>query len=473
MLTLLKNEDILKPNLFSREDAKEKMEHDKTVYIVHAVDTEGPLYESLSATFETLHDIFGISMEPSHANLEKLRGKQVDLNGREDVVAEFVDPFRLSYNETWDSIDRMLSNIMSPEFRNQYPDSFGRGWVYNWHCVDHVGYEVNPRRKDLGIHNIHDRYAEFMDKYNSTDLDTLAWHFHPMSTYREAHRCATSYENSSTLHQVICRRILERDFFPSVFRAGFDVERPDSHWFLEQWIPFDCSNVAKEDFESDELQNDFKDGRFGDWRRAPTDWSVYNPDFYDYQKPGSCKRYIGRFLFLNSRVSKISQEEVDKAFHNTQMGKKLVLGVLSHDYRDMADEVKLFLGMLENSVKKYPDVKFKFCKSKDAFNEVVHGGGYEKLNLDVQLQHLKEGYKLKVTVLSGEVFGPQPYLAIKTRGGRFIHDNFDFGLDGKTWFYVFDADSVLSADLEAVGVAANNKYGDTFIKKINFGSESK
>ena len=31
------------------------------VQIVHAVDTEGPLFESLSATFERLREIFGIT----------------------------------------------------------------------------------------------------------------------------------------------------------------------------------------------------------------------------------------------------------------------------------------------------------------------------------------------------------------------------------------------------------------------------
>ena len=35
----------------------------KTVYIVHAIDTEGPLYESLNAKFERIEDIFKISIK--------------------------------------------------------------------------------------------------------------------------------------------------------------------------------------------------------------------------------------------------------------------------------------------------------------------------------------------------------------------------------------------------------------------------
>lgn len=35
-------------------------------------------------------------------------------------------------------------------------------------------------------------------------------------------------------------------WFPLVNRAGMHNERPDSNWFLEQWIPFDASNQSIE-----------------------------------------------------------------------------------------------------------------------------------------------------------------------------------------------------------------------------------
>ena len=34
------------------------------VYIVHCIDTEGPLYESREATFGRLKHMFGIDLEP-------------------------------------------------------------------------------------------------------------------------------------------------------------------------------------------------------------------------------------------------------------------------------------------------------------------------------------------------------------------------------------------------------------------------
>lgn len=45
------------------------------VHIVHHVDTEGPLYESLEETFARLNDILGekLNIEPTRENLLKLQ----------------------------------------------------------------------------------------------------------------------------------------------------------------------------------------------------------------------------------------------------------------------------------------------------------------------------------------------------------------------------------------------------------------
>ena len=65
-----------------------------------------------------------------------------------------------------------------------------------------------------------------------------------MTTYKEAHRNSKSYFNSSHLYEVIARRIIDRNWFPTSFRAGFHIERPDINLFLEQFIPYDLSNTS-------------------------------------------------------------------------------------------------------------------------------------------------------------------------------------------------------------------------------------
>ena len=63
------------------------MNKKKIVYIVHCVDTEGPLYESLSAKFERIKEVFNVNIKPTLKNLKKLKLKQIPLNGKEKKVA--------------------------------------------------------------------------------------------------------------------------------------------------------------------------------------------------------------------------------------------------------------------------------------------------------------------------------------------------------------------------------------------------
>ena len=93
----------------------------RPVYIVHCIDTEGPLHESLTATFERLRDIFHLDLEPSAATLQSLQEGTYSLKGLEAAVQRVVDPHLLAYNDTWDKVDAMLSRIMDEGFRKKSP----------------------------------------------------------------------------------------------------------------------------------------------------------------------------------------------------------------------------------------------------------------------------------------------------------------------------------------------------------------
>ena len=47
------------------------------------------------------------------------------------------------------SKDKMLDVLMTEDFRMSLPDSYGNGWKFTWHCLDHVNYDYNPRRRIL------------------------------------------------------------------------------------------------------------------------------------------------------------------------------------------------------------------------------------------------------------------------------------------------------------------------------------
>lgn len=233
------------------------------VYVVHCVDTEGPLYESLEATFDRIETISGIKIHPSEKNLERIQNKEIDLGGYEDMLSIAFSKRIMSYNKDWSYLDAMLDRITSDDFRKSHADTNGKGWQFTWFLMDHIDYECNPRSKVTGYNAIWDHYREYYRLHHIIE-DEFQWHVHPANAYKAGNHCGASYWNSPCVLQSLCHRLIDRGFFPSGFRAGYHTERPDSHWFLEQYIPYDFSNQAVESTESDENQLDLSDGRFGD-----------------------------------------------------------------------------------------------------------------------------------------------------------------------------------------------------------------
>lgn len=429
------------------------------LYIVHCIDTEGPLYESLDATFDRVESLFGVRLDPTRENLARLRRKEIDLGGKEDAAATVVSEHLLDYNDTWDKVDDMLYEMLGGDYRQRYADSRGNGWVYSWFLLDHVGYDTNPRRRDIGYHNVFDHYRTILRETGS-EQDDIQFHFHPMTTYKEAHVCATSYIRSPHLWETLSRRIIDRGWFPSCFRPGFHVERPDSHWFLEQWIPFDFANQG---MDSDEgLHNDIAEGRLGDWRRAPRDWSHYHPHHDDYQIAGNCNRTIFRCLNIGTRYRLLSDAEVRKAFERAASGAPTILAFTNHDFRDMRPDVDGVHQMLLRASQDYPDVKWLHARARDAARAVLGLNTATAFELQVELETSAEHPTLHIRA-NQDTFGPQPFLAIRTRDGRYLSDNLDFQEPRRYWTYTLGPETVLPDGVDKIAVASNALSGQTAV----------
>jgi hypothetical protein len=437
------------------------------VHVVHCIDTEGPLYESVGATFERLNAIFNLGLDPSIGLLRQLQAGEVDLGGLESAVMKVVDPHLLSYNDTWDKVDAMLADIMTDSFRSRVCDSTGGGWTYNWFCVDHVDYEVNPRRRDIGYHNVFDHYRGIVRERDAA-RDGLHFHFHPHSFRREAHRCATHWwENSGSLHQIVSRRVIDRKWFPAAHRPGFHVIRPDSHWFLEQFVPFDFSSQAMIPTDDDRAQFDLMGGRFGDWRRAPVSWQPYHPAHDDYQMPGNCRRWIARCLNVGTRYKLMTENDVRQAFAEAREGRPVVLSFTDHDFRDMRPDVESVQDTLARVAKEFPDVSFKFSEAIAAMRSALGLNSQPSCDLELSIRGVTGSKHILEVRSETPTFGPQPWLALKTRTGTYHYDNFDIEIPFHRWQYVFDEETFPLSVMAAVGVAANNASGATTVAVLD------
>ncbi len=440
------------------------MQDSPTLHVVHCIDTEGPLVESLENTFDRLQETFGISLPPTKENLKALQNKEVPLKGMENAVAKMVAPELIQYNESWEDIGAMLEEALSPEFREKIVDDFGGGWVYSWHVMDHMGYTDNPRQKKLGYGVVFKFYKEILER-NRSLKDEINWHFHPLSFFRSPLQCATSYVNSyDVLIQILCRRVIEEHWFPVVNRPGFHSERPDSHAFLEQWIPFDYANQYYE--EKKESQPDLANGRFGDWRRASPSWAGYHPSHDDYQLSGDCRRWIFRCLNVGTRTRQLKEFHIQQAFEESIQKGSAILAFADHDYRDLRPDVDYVRGLLSKARKDFPNVRIQFSGAGEAARQhAEHLTGKSQGNLKLSAEINKNCLSIKV--IEGELFGPQPFLAIKTVDGQYFHDNLDIQEPKKIWRYVFDEHTVPREKVATIGVAGAGIAGNFSVVQLN------
>jgi hypothetical protein len=437
-----------------------KNDNEKILYIVHCVDTEGPLYESLTATSERIEKTFGLKYNLTPEQLERLRMGLDIPHHLKDSVMDFVSVTRLNYNRDWHEVNEMLDEIMSSKWRMRYQDDFGNGYLFNWFILDHVGYKTNPRRRSLGYHVIFEHYKEKIKSHHS-DHDKIYWHFHPVSFSYEAHKTSNNFSFTNYHLEVLSRRIIDHLYFPNSFRPGCHVIRADINLFLEMWIPFDYANQGMEERCEDKLQQDIAAGRYGDWRRATDKWEVYHPDFYDYQKKGNMRRYIARCLNIGCRYRSITDEEIEKAFIASKNGKRAILSVTDHDEREMRIAIDEFYTSVKKIQKKYPDVKI--CNS-NAADAVRHHCQLKKED-PTKLFFSWHGNTLKISA-DKSIWGPQPYFCFKTKDFRYIHENLD-NQNELIWSYVFDENTIGLDQLESIGIATNDKYGNTSIYKLS------
>ncbi len=430
---------------------------DKQLFIVFNIDTEGPATESLQHVFFRVKNIFGISLEPTPQNFARIQ--KGDLPNIDDEtrlgLRTMFSPERMAYLNNWEEVGEMLSRVFSQEARTKLKDSFGNGYVYNFFATDLVGHVYNPRRKPIGYHQVYDFYREAIDKHQTSD--PIHWHYHGPGFVRHAYLDVFNLSNTDHHVQILSRRILDRMYFPACFRPGMDLIRPDHNFFLEQWIPFDYSNQGAEPSEIELSQKDNEPGRFGDWRRAPQEWTIYNPDYFDYQNPGHMKRYVARCLYTKGRFRPMTQQEADRGFARAASGKRTIISFMCHDSRDLQHDMDAVNPLLKKAADQHPEVKFRHCNAIDAMRMALKLPFAEP----AQLQLRWCGNRFEIAS-DKSLWGPQPFFCFRTWDFRYYHDNLDKQNETE-WSYTFDWQTVDRRAIAKIGIATNDDFGNTTV----------
>ena len=356
----------------------------------------------------------------------------------------------LAYLTDWDAIDGVMEDALSPKFRHDHASPDGSPYLFSWFIYDHhEGFTNNPRFHDVGTHRIFDHYMDGLLKDNPF-ADGVYWHYHHSAISGDALESNTCWSNRTQHEEIVARRIIERNWYFSCFRAGLHIERNDvSHW-LEMFFPFDFSARYSSDESVYYRSSDF------DWRRCSDRWGAWHPDWYDYRREGDMKRYLFRCTDLWTYLSRLSDEEVSDAFEQARIHGSSVLTYYNHDYRDIRLEIDEGYDTIRAVAARYPNIEWRFVNASDAARLHLHLVP-EKPGLSIAL----DGDLLTVRA-KRSIFGPQPFLAIE-EDGHFFRDNFnDEGAN--RWTYRLRNRNKVTT----IGVAANSPSGnyDIFRKTL-------
>jgi len=424
----------------------------KKLYVTHCIDVEGPMTETVEATWDRMReeDNIDLNIEATKLNLEKFQNGELklssDTNHNEYLMKKY-SKFNLGYLTNWQEIDQKINNVISREFRSKLCDKLGNPYIYNWFIYDHYNFKTNPRFHDDGIHKIFDHYQKLhLDKNEFND--GIYWHYHHAPASGDALEWSTNWFLNSGHEETLARRVIERKWFPSVFRAGGHIERNDINFWLEMFIPFDYSCRSSKTIDRDNAK-----GLVNDWRHAPKEWTYYHPDFYDYRKKGDMNRYIFRSLDLKTWLLELSEEDVREAFERANSGLPTVLSYYNHDYRDMLPEIQHGYNLIKKIENEYPEVDWQFSNCLDAARKVLDMKDDQKLEFKYYIKN-----NLLTIESNLELFGPEPFLAIK-ENNIFFRDN-TTKEGNKIWSYRFRKPS----DVNAFGIAGNTKNGSTAVK---------
>ena len=88
------------------------------VIIVHALDTEGPLHESLDNQFDRIEELFGIkNLKRTKKNFQKLLNNQIKLrNGLEKKISSIFKGHIAERIDDWSKVDLQTETIYSKKF---------------------------------------------------------------------------------------------------------------------------------------------------------------------------------------------------------------------------------------------------------------------------------------------------------------------------------------------------------------------
>ncbi len=356
--------------------------------------------------------------------------------------------------ENWKDIDKeFLSKMFSQKLRFSFPDSKNGSAIFTWFMLNWTGFRTNPVSHDFGYHKVFDHYKKKWGAKLKEYGDEIAWHYHHPSLSGIGNEWGLNWFENREYENVLCRLVIDREFFPLSYRSGGTIEDDTQSNWLEQWIPFDYSNRNCKDLN---WEKEEADGRkikdILSWKKAPPGFTFYHPSAADHTKEEDMRRFIVKSLDIQSGAHVITKAHVEEAFEEANKGKDVIFSGFEHDYRDHSEAIVQIMQWL-NEISKKTHIDYFYTTAAAA---VSLTGNFKKgKQLLLSIERTSE----KIIIKSNKpLFNPQPFLAIK-----YSQDLYRWLPMFKTKELSWEYNFIKGDSGKKMGVAAHDQVGNTFV----------
>jgi hypothetical protein len=246
------------------------------------------------------------------------------------------------------------SEIFSDAFRASHVDSFGGTFKMSWFAemdkqFDAATYlDEGPDHPELTGQHV--GYTGIMDallRYWSPEItrfgDGIYWHHHVQAWTGTLWAANESVISSYTHHyDALNHMLIDRSYFPSVYRAGWLWEDSNMNTFLNAWEPFDYSASSGA-------------------------WVPYHPNTSD---PWSAAA-PNLVRWMTRTDNGANQGSANAAFAYALSNGAALYSIYFHDRDDMPGYINGLQSVLTTAAANYPTVKFKYVAALEGIQSVL------------------------------------------------------------------------------------------------------
>ena len=283
-----------------------------------------------------------------------------------------------------------VAAVMDSSFRNSHRDSFGNTFKITWFAeMDYLMSQSNYVWADgsptgvSGYTAIHDILMNNWGAEIQAYGDSIEYHHHFYIYNGTWQRYDNGPDAGYPDYQMYAldHMIIDRSFYPSAFRAGWDIMPNSLSDWLEQWIPFDYTSASN---------------------YTSSIWYPVHPSGMNrWQVP--CD-------------DTLSESYVNAAFACAEQHGTAIYSCTCHDDNDMESEISVLQDYLVTAEGAYPTVSFRYCTALEAAQRAL---GYTDFTPPSFTVTPNSG---TYTITSSKpLWGNQPYVALNYSDGTYTH----------------------------------------------------